>query len=309
MQLSPQSTDLGNLNEFNMQLLLATLDQGPTGADFPNQITEEGAWAVPVSHCSGLSGFSAVATDTQKPAVLHADDHHISITDSIWPDSEWQGYLAGATDTSLTRSASASSPPFAALEARGGESTCACLKHLTDHLCHLNALERQKKPIHVDTALCKTDVTLTFAASVLECHLCRLDSKVLLLVTTVLQTVLNWIRIEYHQQQRQSQLPKPYPNSSRLPLVQVGSWKVPEADGNLIRSVLTSRVLASSSFVVNVLCLRVDEIALTSNDVQGLSYQSMDVEPLQQTLQRLTVSLRELTQYVKTSCMKGIPFP
>lgn len=171
----------------------------------------------------------------------------------------------------------------------GDETTCTCLKRLTDHLCYLNVIERKQNIICLDTTLSGTDMILGCAEIVLECHFCRLDSKVMLLIMTLLQTVLNWVLVEYKQKTHGRQLPP----------ILFGDWKVSTADGHLIKMLLTSRILATSGSVVSTLRLRMDEITLKASK-QNMSYRFMDFECLQQTLQRLTLSLRELVEYIKS---------
>ncbi|KAK4200397.1 hypothetical protein QBC40DRAFT_254172 [Triangularia verruculosa] len=205
--------------------------------------------------------------------------------------------------------------------------TCQCLKQLTDHLCHLNDIERklQQDPIRLDTTLSETDATIDCGENALDCHHCRLDSKVILLIMTLLQTVLNWVTVEYKQQplagsshdhhhHHMMRRSKPSSSSSsspssqgatmttkRLPPVTVGSWKIPNPDAQLVVLLLTNRVLTGADAVVSTLRLRMDEISLKASK-QGNSmrncYKYMDAEVLQQALQRLTGSLRELEEVV-----------
>ncbi|KAK4172023.1 hypothetical protein QBC36DRAFT_248437 [Triangularia setosa] len=177
--------------------------------------------------------------------------------------------------------------------------TCQCLKQLTDHLCHLNDIERklQQDPIRLDTTLSETDATIDCGENALECHHCRLNSKVILLIMTLLQTVLNWVTVEYKQQP----LAGTMVTTKRLPPVTVGSWKIPNPDAQLVVLLLTNRVLTGADAVVSTLRLRMDEISLKASK-QGNSmrncYKYMDAEVLQQALQRLTGSLRELDEVV-----------
>jgi len=206
-----------------------------------------------------------------------------------------------------------------------GALSCPCLKTLTAHLCHLNNLEHQSQgQIQIDTALRETDGTLACVQGVLNCDSCHPDSTVLLLLAKVLQTVMNWIQIEYQQQQRQHQpkcnnrdlkntIPRcsfpqdtliDGPQAPTLPppatVVQVGTWKVPEADQVLVKNILTSRVLASSSSVLVTMRLRADKMALeVAASAHSPVYHALNVEPVQQMLQRLAVTMQELGQHVK----------
>lgn len=173
----------------------------------------------------------------------------------------------------------------------------SCFRRLTKHLGNLNNMERRCNLICLDDTLSNADVVMGCAQRVLDCHFCRLDSKVLLLLMTVLQTVLNWVRVEYTSNQQRKSPRDP-------PAIFVGNWKVPEADGHRIKGLLTRRILTTCEFVVKVLHLRLDEIALDASR-ENLVYHSMDAESLQHTLQRLSTSLKEVMHITKAPLPDG----
>ena len=167
-------------------------------------------------------------------------------------------------------------------------SACSCLRKLADHLCHLNMIEHKHESICLDTTLSETDSTRNCAESVLECHRCRFDLKVALLMTTVLQTALDLLSVGLRHKTYMQQ----------LPTVLFGTWRVPESDAIFIKKLLMYRILTTSDAVVNNLRLRIDEITLKASK-QSMSSKFMDAEFLQQALRRLAESLGELVQYVK----------
>lgn len=218
-----------------------------------------------------------------------------------WVDMEWHHILGanapekppsfGLDDMSRSAGHSSGSPTlFLESEAGGSDQSCTCFKRLTDHLCDLNIIERQQDIIPCDTMLQKANTIVTCTESVLSCHHCRLDSKILMLIMTVLQTVLNWVCVEHKQCKQQ--------NARELPAVHFGDWKVPESDGLLIQGLLTSRVLVSFQSTVNMLRLRLDEIVLGASKTKRV-YQHMDIDSLRHALQRLMTSLGELAGLAK----------
>ncbi|RYP42072.1 hypothetical protein DL767_000584 [Monosporascus sp. MG133] len=174
---------------------------------------------------------------------------------------------------------------------KGQSCTFNCFRRLTNRLGNLNTMERQPNIICLEVTLSNADIVMGCAQRVLGCYSCRLDSKVLLLLMTVLQTVLNWVRVEYTSSQQRK-------CARDLPAIFFGSWKVPEADGHLIKGLLTRRILATCESVVKVLRLRLDEIALDASR-ENMTYQLMDAESLQHTLQRLASSLKQLMELIK----------
>ncbi|KAI1300939.1 hypothetical protein F5Y03DRAFT_222282 [Xylaria venustula] len=237
------------------------------------------------------------------------DAAHSWCAESLWRDgADWQELFSAITHQPAIPDNPDISP--LSLPAHGllaecvveeTEQPCRCLKKLADHLCHLNALERRSRaPIQIDTALCETDTTLDHTAAALRCNCCRRDSKVVLLVATVLQTVLNWIRMD--RASSQTSWPEHPPSIRPSPKVRIGAWEVSEADGNLVKSVLTNRVLASSNAALSMLRTRIDEIAHAADNARGSVYQALDVEQLRQMLQRLDVSMRDLGQHNASIC-------
>lgn len=177
--------------------------------------------------------------------------------------------------------------------------TFNCFRRLSNHLGNLNTMERQPNIICLEVTLSNADIVMGCAQSVLECYFCRLDSKALLLLMTVLQTVLNWLRVEYTSSQQRQPL-------QNIPAIFFGRWKVPEADGHLIKGLLIRRILTTCGSVVKVLRLRLDEIVLVASR-GNLTYQLMDAESLQHTLQRLTSSLKQLMELVKALSQERDP--
>lgn len=191
-----------------------------------------------------------------------------------------------SVDTFYTANTTEHSP--GSLFSEGDEMSCSCLKNLTEYLCYLDIIERKRDFMCLDKTLSETDKTLSYIKIVLECDFCRLDSKVILLVMTVLQTVLNWVAVEYMQKTCRRE----------IPAVQFGDWTVSMADSLLIKSILTSRILATFDSVVDSLRIRMDDMSLKAIH-KDICYGFMDSEALQQTLQRLSLSLEKISEYVK----------
>ncbi|KUI70474.1 hypothetical protein VM1G_06145 [Cytospora mali] len=171
-------------------------------------------------------------------------------------------------------------------------STCPCLKTLTDHLCQLNILERRNAFTRLDITLSRTREVLLCSEDVLACHFCRLDTRLMVLLARLLQTVFTWAKVGYHHQgamQDQSLLP-----------VYLGEWKVAEEDGRLVKAILTGRLLSGGNSLISALRVRLDEVVQVARR-QNIKYQVLHVDELQHTLQRLTGLLRELSQYVRLS--------
>ncbi|KAF5854796.1 hypothetical protein ETB97_011512 [Aspergillus alliaceus] len=260
--------------------------------------------------CKRPMGYERTATNDDESS-SHVGTQFAMDFEENWIDADWDRLIAGTGAERQPRSGFTHGGPdhvypegcgdpksSAQLKPQADEGgnhkgqTCTfnCFWRLMEHLSNLNLMERQPDNIiDLEVTLSKADTVLGCTRRILGCYSCRLDSKVLLLLMTVLQTVLNWMRVEYTMKK----------SSQNSPAILFGNWKVPEADARLIKGVLTRRILAAYESAVKVLCLRMDEIALGASR-ENLTYQLMDAESLQHTLQRLTTSLKQLIELTKT---------
>lgn len=259
----------------------------------------------------------STATDANESS-LHVEEQFVMDFYANSTDAEWERVITGSGTEKQPRPGPAhdglghvypevggepksSSQQKSQVDEEGNQNgqncTFNCFRRLTNHLGNLNTMERQPNIICLEVTLSNADKVMGCAQRVLGCYSCRLDSKVLLLLMTVLQTVLNWVRVEYAStQQRKS--------PRDLPAIFFGSWKVPEADGHLIKGVLTRRILATCESIVEVLRLRLDKISIDASR-ENLTYQLMDSESLQHTLQRLTSSLKQLMELIEALSQEG----
>jgi len=167
--------------------------------------------------------------------------------------------------------------------------TCNCLRKLADRLCHLHTVEQKQESLSLCMTLEEADGTRKCAEAVLDCHCCQGDLKVAMLITTVLQTLLDWLSVSQRHGMQMDQTPE----------VNFGSWSIPKSDAMSVRIYLTHRVLAKTQIVVNNLRLRIDEITFKASK-SGTSSRFIDAKYLQQALQRLSESLSQLIQQAKS---------
>jgi hypothetical protein len=174
-------------------------------------------------------------------------------------------------------------------ERNGDRKTCSCLRTLADLLCHLNMTEHGEESIDIATTLAEADATRTCVEAVLGCDCCRLNMNVATLMTTVLQTALDWL----------STCQRCNIRAEHAPNVLFGTWAIPESDAMAVTKFLTYRILTTSDAVVSDLRLRIDEITVNAS-TSGMSSKFMVTKYLQQALRRLAESLKELMQHVRS---------
>lgn len=287
-----------------------TLHSGFSTTNSSSHSTTRGLWPVNDGQQSQMNQVSTAIDEDE--SVTHVEEQFAMDFYASSTDADWDGLIThsgtekqprpGHTHDGLSHiyPEAGDEPPSSSQQKfqiddagtqKGQNCTFNCFRRIINHLGKLNTIERQPSIICLEVTLSSADVVMACAQKVLGCHSCRLDSKVLLLLMTVIQTVLNWVRVEYaSSQQRKS--------PRDLPAIFFGSWKVSDADGHLIKGLLTRRILATCESVVKVLRLRLDEIALDASR-QNLTYQLIDAESLQHTLQRLTSSLNQLMELIK----------
>lgn len=286
-----------------------TPNPGFSSTNSSNQLPARDLWATNDPLPPQIDRVSTATNDDESSP--HVGAQFAMDFEENWIDADWDRLIAGTGAERQPRSGfthggpghvypegcgdpKSSAQPKPQADGGGNHKgqTCTfnCFWRLMEHLSSLNLMERQPDNIiDLEVTLSKADTVLGCTQRILGCYSCRLDSKVLLLLMTVLQTVLNWIRVEYTMKK----------SSQNSPAILFGNWKVPEADARLIKGVLTRRILATYESAVKVLCLRMDEIALGASR-ENLTYQLMDAESLQHTLQRLTTSLKQLMELTKT---------
>ncbi|KAH7305900.1 hypothetical protein B0I35DRAFT_443457 [Stachybotrys elegans] len=233
-----------------------------------------------------MSEKSAQSSMQKAAAVMQASPYR---TPEMHHESE-DGRTAASTGTVSAAAVAAA----VAVGAGGGggagddAACCSCLRVLTDQLCSLNAVERKQDHLRLDTTFSNTSAVLDSSGGALTCGMCHLDTKVLLLVMTLLQTVINWARVGSQKALHPSDAPP----------VTFGEWRVSAEDGNVIRALLVNRVLAKSTSTVEVLRQRIHEVSINANK-SNLAFQMMDAEALRSQLGRLEHSMREVTQIIK----------
>lgn len=166
--------------------------------------------------------------------------------------------------------------------------SCTCLTRLTDQLCHLNTVERKQARVSVDIMIWQARLVLKCCEEILDCDNCRLDSKVLLMCMTVLQTIFNWASVQCH------------PDKEQCPAVSTyfGRFSLSEDESNIVKLLLISRVLARSKSTIKALCARVEQMIVANR--QQLQTRFMDVDSLQHSTRRLVQSYSTLSQHFQS---------
>lgn len=276
----------------------------PSTSDVLNPFDDksDGDWGFGASlhqHRSAMAMSVADTSNTHSPSPMMQQQQHASLANlAKSPPMSGIGSsgssVHGGSNTNAYGSpehhdvSGMSMPSDDAARQQQPPGACGCLRILTNKLCALNEVERKSDHLRLDTTLSKGSAVLTCSATALACPLCLLDSKVILLVMTLLQTIINWARDGCGS----STAPQDSP-----PVV-FGEWPVSREDGNAVRAVLITRVMTRTATTLDVLRQRIRDFAAVAKQ-QKLAYQAMEAEALQATLQRVIHSMSEVTQMIK----------
>ncbi|CRG87957.1 hypothetical protein PISL3812_04979 [Talaromyces islandicus] len=233
------------------------------------------------------NGSSISTSENEKMA---SEGRHPATTAQQTPGLRINTLLQSARESDAARSSMSQMGHLSRSdEDEEGESgICECLSALTDRLCVMNAMERKHVRISIDRIFSEANKVLDNAVVVLGCQQCRVDSKVLLMIITMLQTVFNWAM----QEQQSTWEPQ------NIPAVAFGKWTISEEESKMVKTLLVDRVLTRSSSMTDVLRQRITHISHMANN-KKVSYQVMDAVTLEFTLQRLVFSVREVIRCVK----------
>ncbi|EED13065.1 hypothetical protein TSTA_055670 [Talaromyces stipitatus ATCC 10500] len=270
------------------------LEQDLTGsASTPASITQWMNWPALSSTCTGIDSDIDLGLDIPSIPSTFGLDAFLS---SLPIDEGLQKPLASIfTDSG---NPSGKRPLIQTLDLSSSDddesgNSCECLRILTEQLCILNTMERRHAWISLDAIFSKTSHILDIAASVLDCQQCGIDSKVLLLIMILLQTVFNWAMLEQHH----------CGDNSNTPTVVFGKWKMSGEESDMVKTMLVNRVLARSSSITDKLRQRVTHISHMANN-NTVPYQLMDAGTLEFALQRLVFSVREVVHRVKSKTIQ-----
>lgn len=160
-----------------------------------------------------------------------------------------QDHSYAAVDGNASKILATASAPVE-VQDRSGLS-CDCLQIFGNHISRLDRVERQSSVIRIDQSFHNTSLISISMGEALECPSCRLNPRVLLLVTMALGTMLSWL----HEGCKQPS------HDSTLPPVQFGCWRLSQADTLLTRNLLLGRIVTESRSSVETLRTRVEELS------------------------------------------------
>ena len=129
---------------------------------------------------------------------------------------------------------------------------CPCLRQYTSVLCQLQTIEMRQHPVKTDTLLTSANLVMSQTEDQLKCTQCMYDSRVLVQLVMVIQTMFNWV---------QGQCQTPLAPSSHIKAT-LGQHNLTREESTFIKMALISRALARIRTVLKVMVSRVEQMSL-----------------------------------------------
>ena len=125
-------------------------------------------------------------------------------------------------------------------------------------------------------------LVLTSSEKVLQCAICKQDAQLLQLTVMILQTVFRWAECLCHSEHTQC------PRFE----VRIGEYIESGPESNLIKILLTSRILGKGMVILKELCTSVEHTTATGS----LQIPRYDVDYLQQSSRTLMQTLMQIAR-------------
>ena len=165
--------------------------------------------------------------------------------------------------------------------------SCQCLCKYTGVICKLQRIEEQQRPVKPDTFLSCADSVLNMAEAQFKCDQCANDSRVLLQLVIIIQTILSWVTGG-----RKRQL---YPRSMLKGTL--GQHRLTELETEFVTTALIFKTISRIQKVIKVMADRVEQMA-TRRQLTGQSQDSTeaDVRNLQHWMRTLVQMSNEIVR-------------
>ena len=167
---------------------------------------------------------------------------------------------------------------------------CRCMREQTDTLCQLQQIEERQTPVEVDTLLTCANLVLETTDTYIRCTYCQEDSRTLMQVFMIFQTLFSWAQAQCHP------LSVPCPEVSMT----LGKHTMSRDESQVVRLVLVSRTLDQTSKALKHLFSRVDRLSAKTQGRQVLSSERANLENLRQYARALSETSAVLMKRLAT---------
>ncbi|KAI9658938.1 MAG: hypothetical protein M1821_001898 [Bathelium mastoideum] len=171
---------------------------------------------------------------------------------------------------------------------------CQCLCKYTSVVCQLQRIEKQQRPVKADTFLSCTNSVISTSEAQFKCDQCTHDSRVLLQLVIIIQTILSWVA-----DGRQRQL------CTRIRLKgTLGQHRLTEQEAKFMTTALIFKTIGRIQNVIKVMADRVEQMG-TRRQQKGQSQDNAeaDIGSLQHWMRTLVQMSNEMVRSVDTETL------
>ena len=165
---------------------------------------------------------------------------------------------------------------------------CQCLHKYTNVFSQLQNVEMRQYPVKADTLLTCTDLVLSTTESQLRCIECMEDSRVLVQLAMIIQTIFNWI-------QGQSQPPV---DSYQDLKGSFGQHRLTEEESTVVKIALISRALGRLRMLLKAVVSRVERMGRSRQLRQHQTGVNTDTKHLRESVTELVRTSDKLTKWL-----------
>ena len=157
---------------------------------------------------------------------------------------------------------------------------CHCLRTYTDTLCQLQTIEKRRYPIQTDILLTCTNLVLSMTSKQSKCPRCLLDSRVLMQIIMIFQTIFTWAQSQCF-----------VPNNRHFPdsVITLGRHELTKEETCLVKSALVAHALNNTTAALKAIMARIKHTMITPQEKH--SWEGGDTRDELKDLQRLMESL------------------
>ena len=171
------------------------------------------------------------------------------------------------------------------------DQQCQCLRKYTDVSSQLQNIENRQRPVRTDTLLTCTNIVLNNTAQQFRCTQCLYDSRVLMQLVMIFQTIFTWTQGQGHA-----------PNDPCPDLrMTMGRHQMTREEFSFVRMALIFRTLDRVSAVLKAMMSRIDHITTNRRVKQSSGYEGMEFQNLQQFTSSLMHKFSALTKRLASS--------
>lgn len=163
---------------------------------------------------------------------------------------------------------------------------CQCLRKYSDLVSQLQTIEERQQPIKLDTLLTCANVVLAVTESRIQCPQCLQDTRVLMQLAIIFQTMMTWTKVQC----------RPASNNSPDIHMVLGRHELTWEECSFVKTRLLARLLNRTSTVLSTMMARTEQVTINRQGKQAQAQGEPDFQSFQQMARSLIHGCRSLAK-------------